>query len=225
MPHDVPLLEAVGRALYEGSGARGSPPPVVVLDEFLSQPDLRRLVEWTLARRERFVASQVIRPDGVEGMIQQQTRRSQVLFETAPWQRVFAHQLESVFEHVIARLGMEPFEVHRVETQITASNDGEFFRMHNDNAHPALAPRRLTYVYFFCREPAPFVGGRLRIFETRTVTDGHREPGPQEVSITPQQNQIVFFPSSQLHEVEEVRCPTRAFADSRFTVNGWLHAG
>jgi Rps23 Pro-64 3,4-dihydroxylase Tpa1-like proline 4-hydroxylase len=39
----------------------------------------------------------------------------------------------------------------------------------------------------------------------------------------PQQNQIVFFPCSVLHEITPVECPSRAFADSRFTLNGWLH--
>jgi Rps23 Pro-64 3,4-dihydroxylase Tpa1-like proline 4-hydroxylase len=37
------------------------------------------------------------------------------------------------------------------------------------------------------------------------------------------QNQIVFFPSETLHEVLPVECPSGEFADSRFTVNGWLH--
>jgi SM-20-related protein len=41
--------------------------------------------------------------------------------------------------------------------------------------------------------------------------------------IVPQPNQIVFFPCSLLHEITPVECPSRAFADSRFTLNGWLH--
>jgi Rps23 Pro-64 3,4-dihydroxylase Tpa1-like proline 4-hydroxylase len=39
----------------------------------------------------------------------------------------------------------------------------------------------------------------------------------------PQQNQIVFFPCSVLHEITAIECSSRAFADSRFTLNGWLH--
>jgi Rps23 Pro-64 3,4-dihydroxylase Tpa1-like proline 4-hydroxylase len=42
-------------------------------------------------------------------------------------------------------------------------------------------------------------------------------------SIEPRQNQIVFFPCSTLHEITPVQCGSRDFADSRFTVNGWLH--
>ena len=42
-------------------------------------------------------------------------------------------------------------------------------------------------------------------------------------TVVPQQNQIVFFPCSLLHEITPVECRSRAFADSRFTLNGWLH--
>jgi Rps23 Pro-64 3,4-dihydroxylase Tpa1-like proline 4-hydroxylase len=42
-------------------------------------------------------------------------------------------------------------------------------------------------------------------------------------SIPPRQNQIVFFPCSVLHEITPVKCSSGAFADSRFTLNGWLH--
>jgi Rps23 Pro-64 3,4-dihydroxylase Tpa1-like proline 4-hydroxylase len=48
---------------------------------------------------------------------------------------------------------------------------------------------------------------------------------PQEKyrTIVPQQNQAVFFLSSLAHEITPVECPSGAFADSRFTVNGWFH--
>jgi Rps23 Pro-64 3,4-dihydroxylase Tpa1-like proline 4-hydroxylase len=42
-------------------------------------------------------------------------------------------------------------------------------------------------------------------------------------AVVPEQNQIVFFRSELLHEITPVVCPSQAFADSRFTVNGWLH--
>jgi excisionase family DNA binding protein len=33
---------------------------------------------------------------------------------------------------------------------------------------------------------------------------------------------LVLFPSSYSHEVLPVKCPTRKFAHSRFTANGWI---
>jgi len=116
---------------------------------------------------------------------------------------------------------IEEFPVTRVEAQITASNDADFFGAHCDDAQELIASRRLTFVYFFHGEPRQFEGGELRL---------HDSPGSeQKVStgsyqtIVPQQNQIVFFPCSVLHEITPVECPSRAFADSRFTLNGWLH--
>jgi Rps23 Pro-64 3,4-dihydroxylase Tpa1-like proline 4-hydroxylase len=34
---------------------------------------------------------------------------------------------------------------------------------------------------------------------------------------------LLLFPSTNDHEVLPVRVPTGAFADSRFTINGWIH--
>jgi hypothetical protein len=219
------LLDAAVRALGDDRVAKPRTRlPVLVLDEFLARSELERLVEWTLERRDGFRPSRVIDPDGEGGKLDRQTRRSRVLSQVAPWDRLLAERIGAVFDHVLERIGMERFVVRGLETQVTATNDGEFFRVHTDNTNAVLAGRRLTYVYFFCREPAPFNGGSLRVYETRKLANGGSARGGADVVVRPSQNRIVFFPSSMLHEVEEVRCSSRAFEDSRFTANGWLHA-
>jgi Rps23 Pro-64 3,4-dihydroxylase Tpa1-like proline 4-hydroxylase len=57
-------------------------------------------------------------------------------------------------------------------------------------------------------EPRSFSGGELTI----------RSSGVQ-----PQGDTLVLFPSCSVHEVLPVRVPSGAFADSRFTVTGWIH--
>jgi Rps23 Pro-64 3,4-dihydroxylase Tpa1-like proline 4-hydroxylase len=106
--------------------------------------------------------------------------------------------------------------------QITASNDGDFFRAHCDDAQERIASRRMTFVYFFHREPIQFEGGELRLHDSTKIEDHPNSTGSYQ-TIVPQQNQIVFFPCSTLHEITPVQCQSREFADSRFTVNGWLH--
>jgi len=214
MPSDYVLLDAIVRAL-DAKRAMEAPaqPPVVVLDEFLARPDIETLVGWTLERQPLFRPSQVTAGSGEGGVLDRRTRRSLVLTEVAPWDRVFAERIDAVLGHVLERLGMERFDVRRFETQFTVTGDGEFFRAHADNRHAMVLGRRLTYVYFYCREPLPFDGGALQIYGRRARR-----------VVPPDQNRIVFFPSSLLHEVSEVRCLSRAFEDSRFTVNGWLHA-
>jgi len=113
-----------------------------------------------------------------------------------------------------------------VEAQITASNDGDFFGAHCDDAQELIASRRLTFVYFFHGEPRQFEGGELRLHDSRG-SEPHTGTGSYQTgsyqTIVPQQNQIVFFPCSMLHEITPVECSSRAFADSRLTLNGWLH--
>jgi Rps23 Pro-64 3,4-dihydroxylase Tpa1-like proline 4-hydroxylase len=106
--------------------------------------------------------------------------------------------------------------------QITASNDGDFFHAHCDDAQEMIASRRLTFVYFFHREPSQFEGGELRLHDSKK-TGAHPLSIGSYQAVVPQQNQIVFFPCSTLHEITPVQCRSRAFADGRFTVNGWLH--
>ena len=116
---------------------------------------------------------------------------------------------------------MEQIPIAGVEAQITASNDGDFFRFHNDNGSEKVAQRYLTFVYFFQREPRQFEGGELRIHDARLEGQDYVSEGSYQ-TITPRQNQIVFFPCELMHEVTAVNCPSKLFADGRFTLNGWL---
>jgi SM-20-related protein len=192
--------------------------PCVVLDEFLAPQELEELIAYTLQHEADFHNSQVISPSGDPGVIDYKHRRSRVLMDLGKHQQVILERIRGVLPSVLDQLGIEDFPIARVEAQITASNDGDFFGAHSDDSHEAISTRRLTFVYFFHREPCPFEGGELRLH--------HPLANPQEHGyrkIVPQQDQIVFFPCSVLHEITPVECPSRAFADSRFTLNGWLH--
>jgi Rps23 Pro-64 3,4-dihydroxylase Tpa1-like proline 4-hydroxylase len=116
---------------------------------------------------------------------------------------------------------MEEFSIARVEAQVTASNDGDFFHFHSDNGSNPVASRHLTFVYFFHREPRQFEGGELRIHDARLEEGSYVSEGSYQ-TIVPQQNQIVFFPCELMHEITPVNCASQLFADSRFTLNGWL---
>lgn len=194
----------------------------VVLDEFLAPQELEELVAYTLQREAEFQSSELVSPSGEPGMIDYDHRRSRVLMDLGKHESIILDRIRGVLPRVLDQLGIEPFPVTQVEAQITASNDGDFFRAHSDDSEEIIASRRITFVYFFHREPRPFEGGELRLH------DSHREGGLQVSSgtyqtVVPQQNQIVFFPCSLLHEITPVECQSRAFADSRFTLNGWLH--
>jgi hypothetical protein len=194
----------------------------VVLDEFLAPQELDELVSYALQHEAEFQSSAVISPTGDPGVIDYDHRRSLVLMDLGKHQEIILERIRGVLPRVLDQLGIEEFPVTRVEAQITASNDGDFFGAHSDDAQETIASRRITFVYFFHREPRQFEGGELRLHDSLGRSERYLSTRSYQ-TLVPQQNQIVFFPCSVLHEITPVECPSRAFADSRFTLNGWLH--
>lgn len=219
------VLRQLGLNLPEvGTPARNAAesPRFSVFEEFLAPEELSALTAYVMAREDRFRTSQVISHNNDEGKTDYSHRRSRVLFEPGPFQDMIVDRLTSYFPQILQSLGHAAFDIASIETQMTASNDGEFFKTHNDNTHAALVTREVTYVLFFHREPAAFGGGELRLYDTR-FEHGRFVAGDRYVSIVPRQNMVVFFPAYFMHEVAPVVCPSRTFADSRFTLNGWIH--
>jgi Rps23 Pro-64 3,4-dihydroxylase Tpa1-like proline 4-hydroxylase len=198
------------------------PAKSVVLDEFLSPQELEELTRFALAQEAEFRTSEVVAPAADEGIVNYEHRRSRVLMDLGRYEDLMLQRIKSALPQVLRKLGMEEFTVAGAECQITASNDGDFFRFHSDNGSERVASRRLTFVYFFHREPRQFAGGALRIHDARLEDGAYVSEGSYQ-TIMPRQNQIVFFPCELLHEITPVECSSRAFADSRFTLNGWLH--
>lgn len=194
----------------------------VVLDEFLAPQEMEDLIRYTQQHEAEFRNSEVISPSGEPGVTDYNHRRSRVLMELGPHEQVIRDRVQGVLPRVLQQLGIEEFPVTRTEVQITASNDGDFFHVHADNAQEVIGSRQMTFVYFFHREPNQFEGGELRLHDSQKGKGKDQITGSYQ-TIVPQQNQIVFFPCSTLHEITPVQCGSRAFADSRFTVNGWLH--
>jgi Rps23 Pro-64 3,4-dihydroxylase Tpa1-like proline 4-hydroxylase len=205
--HPMPSRTAV---LERPDVARAS---CVVLDEFLAPQELQELTQFTLAHESDFRTSEVVGRDAMQGGIDEEHRRSRVLTDLGKYQDLILSRIQLALPLALSRLNMDEFPITNAETQITASNDGDFFKCHADNGHHNTASRQLTFVYFFHREPRQFNGGELRL---------HDSLGGFQ-SIVPEQNQIVFFPCSTTHEITPVDCPSGLFADSRFTLNGWLH--
>lgn len=194
--------------------------PVLVLDEFLVASEWQSLLEFTLEHEIRFAGSEVLSATGLSNT-DHGYRRSRVMFDLGRFESLFSRRLVQFLPHVLWRLGEKPLHLSKLEIQLTATNHAEFFRAHTDNNAVEVNGRKLTFVYFFHREPRRFGGGELCIYNT---TQDSREANKSDFQVVyPMQNQIVFFPSHHLHEIRTVTCPSMEFADSRFTVNGWYH--
>jgi Rps23 Pro-64 3,4-dihydroxylase Tpa1-like proline 4-hydroxylase len=193
--------------------------PMVILDEFLVAQEWASLLDYTLARAADFEKSGVVDAGGAH-RADSSYRRSEVLYDLGEAQPMFVDRILTFLPHVLARLRRPPFPISHFEVQLTATNDGQFFRKHRDNDAVPVRSRVLTFVYYFFREPRAFRGGALRLYDMERDARGQLKPG---AFVHPSQNQIVFFPSHCLHEVLPVECASRVFSDSRFTVNGWVH--
>ncbi len=198
------------------------PANCVIFEEFLIPSDLDALMRHTLEHEADFRVSQVLSPGVKGGQVDHEHRRSRVLSEPGEIIRTLVDRVKACLPRVLPKLGARPFAVAGEEAQITASNHGDFFRWHSDNAQAEIASREITFVYFFHREPKRFKGGELRIYDSQR-REGVYVPSGDYRAVVPRQNQIVFFRSSLAHEITPVECPSREFGDSRFTVNGWFH--
>jgi SM-20-related protein len=194
---------------------------LLLLEEFFAPAEMTTLWAYAMGRETDFVASEVLGGHD-ESRRDEYFRRSRVLFDVADIYPLVSERVLGVLPRVIERLEMAPFTVQQIELQITASNDSEWFRAHQDSGHGSVNSRELTFVYYCHREPRPFTGGELKMYGPFDNAD---EPDAQRraMTITPPQNSIVFFPSHYLHEVMPTQCASRQFADSRLTYNGWLH--
>lgn len=197
---------------------------VFVKRDFLTKQELHGLTTYVLGHERDFSPSTVISHDGSNSSLDTSYRKSLVLYELGDYTSLIQDRLQALLPAVLTAFNRKAFPISHFDIQVTASNDGDFFKMHQDNssAEPIDIPlREISYVYYFHSEPKAFTGGQLKLYNSK---DGQVEHSKKQTAetITPRQNALVLFPSSYDHEVLPVRCPSRKFINSRFTVNGWI---
>lgn len=197
---------------------------ILVKRNFLTKQELRGLIEYTLTHEADFTPGSIIPNEKTKAATVPDYRRSRVLFEIGEYHALIADRILANLPTILRIFRRDAFPLWYIDTQITASNDGDFYRAHRDNgaSEPVDIPlRQLSFVYYFHSEPKAFTGGLLRFHD---LADGEVENQSRMIikTIVPRQNTIVFFHSSYEHEVLPVTCPSREFGNSRFTLNGWL---
>jgi SM-20-related protein len=197
------------------------PTPLVVLDEFLVAQEWAGLLHYTMRRGQKFTQAGVLDAGGAN-RTDNSYRRSRLLYDLPACKELFIDRILSYLPYVLARLRQPPYPISQFEIQLTATNNGQFFKMHRDDDSDSVRSRMITFIYYFFREPKGFDGGALRVYDSRVDLHGNMSAGDFQ-TIHPSQNQMIFFPSNSLHEVLPVQCTSGDFADSRFTVNGWVH--
>jgi Rps23 Pro-64 3,4-dihydroxylase Tpa1-like proline 4-hydroxylase len=195
-------------------------PVVLPMENFLTAAEYQEFLDYIFSQEAKFESGTIIERGAQTPVVNERVRRAKTLDDLGQFETIFAQRIKENLSEVLRRLKYEPFPIDHIELQITASGDGDYFRIHQDRDENST--REITFVYFLYREPRRFSGGELRVFET-TLMDGRPVPTDQQQTLAPSQNLGVFFPSRHEHEVLPTRVPTKAFADSRFTVTGWIH--
>lgn len=192
------------------------PAQFIQIEQFLSPANHAAALQIALTKQAEFVGSTTTTSA-------EDYRQSAILYATLypDFYHLLRQQILAVVPTVLQQLQMPEFEVAEVEMQMTAHNDGCFYKIHNDSGDTPTRTRRLTYVYYFHQDPQAFSGGELKIYDTELKQGGQQALDVAQ-TVIPKNNSIVFFDSHLMHEVLPVACPSRAFANSRFTLNGWL---
>ncbi len=192
----------------------------VEIEDFLTELEQEELWQFTRNHANGFVLSDVYNQK-LSVSDRQNYRHSLILDQPFTISPLIVEKVRQAIPKVLDALQIKEFPVGAIEAQLTAHNDGEYFKLHNDNGVEELASRIFTFVYYFHQEPKAFTGGELRIYNGEFQDKKFISKGYQVV--VPRNNCIVFFPSQLMHEVIQVQCPSQKFLDGRFTVNGWVH--
>ena len=215
----IDLAAYLGRK-HSGPAARGTATGArhFVIDDFLPAKLNQALLKCALKHRE------LLEPSGVVGR-KAGRRQSQVLMSMGRVGQEFEAVLRMALPTALSQFDIDVPMTATVERQLTAHNDGDFFKFHTDAGGPdddGTNTRALTYVYYFNKAPKPFDGGDLRLYYGAVDPETWAPPETFE-TIEPVNNRIVFFPSETWHQVMPITCNSKAFEDCRFTVNGWVH--
>ncbi len=187
----------------------------VQIYNFLTVEEKNQLLDYVLQHESDFVSTSTSTGD-------LDYRRSMILYSFPEFSQLITKRIHAILPDVFRKLKLSPFTVSEIETQLTSHNDGNYYKIHNDNGSPDTAKREFTYVYYFYREPKSFSGGELKIYDSKIENNFYVNADSYQL-VEPRNNSIVFFLSRYLHEVLPVSCPSKDFADSRFTINGWVH--
>ncbi|MBD2093699.1 2OG-Fe(II) oxygenase [Trichocoleus sp. FACHB-591] len=186
------------------------------IKDFLPIEERDQLFKYVLQQEPNFVAAGVQAADLTY-------RQAKVLYSFPQFADTMTSLVELLLPDVLSQLGLPLFPISQIEAQLTAYNDGNYYITHNDKDSPESASRQISYIYYLHRKPKLFSGGELRIYDCKSeenkfvVADSFQ-------TIEPIDNSIVFFQSGYAHEILPVRCPSQVFADSRFTLNGWVRS-
>lgn len=221
-PRSIVSIETDPAHLFGGASGNvmAQTAPYVRIPDFLPQAARDEILNFALVNEDDFDSSTIKNSAGKGNHLDLQIRKSSVVTDLNGLPGLFETELRDIALDIAQVLELDISEDYKLELQLTAHNDGAYYKMHRDNNTPSSRTRLLTFVYYFHQVPKGFDGGQVRLFDTLEDSFAVAETF---VDIEPEDNSLLFFPSGVPHEVLNVDCPSKSFENSRFTLNGWLH--
>ena len=204
------------RAVTAGEPLPAAPPdglhaaPFVRIRDFLSHDERERLLSAALAMRGLFAPGGVGR--GAARKVSSLERRA---LETRLSSREdvrgwLVPKVREMLPKLSMLLRIDGLDRCRMGLSMVAHPDGGFGTRHRDDSS-------LAGICYFHRDPRPFTGGDLLLWDTEVETGRHCDVfGFSRVE--PAAGSIVFYPGTYMHEVTPVACEPNDFAAARFSV-------
>lgn len=96
--------------------------------------------------RSTALRAPLLEPSTVTGNVYNH-RRSSVLWRGEDVAPDVAERLRSMAPELASHLGVPPFPIGELETQVTVSQDGDYFRRHDDNGSPSPGSTTSTAIH------------------------------------------------------------------------------
>lgn len=191
------------------------PGPHLVLHDFLGAQQNAELLDFALSMEDQFEDSKVVMSTGsVE--VDKSRRVSRAFTPPKAIRSMFRENVRRWLDRMFDEFRMAPFDPSWIQINMAAHGDGAFFSKHLDTLidREAGNARALSLVYYFCRTPAQFSGGELRL---------HALTGGACSDVAPENDMAAVFPSWIPHEVLPVKLADNRFGNFRFSVNCWIN--
>lgn len=195
--------------------------PFILLDSFLSRSHHQSLLDLVQNNIDHFIPAPTSNVNGTNKLTD---FRSAIELPNDKIKSIREWFLELVFKSVksqLHQLDIKKFKPSYKEMNLTASVDGNYFKIHTDNyLIKKRGGRILSFVYYFHQTPCQFTSGDLLLFDTDTENNSH---DMNYTRITPINNRLICFPSDRYHCITKVHMKNHNLLQSRLTLHGCYH--
>lgn len=181
------------------------------------------LLDHVMARQGNFRTGVMYNREAGEVVTDPRQRDSVYLAELGPFLAPIKSFVDSIAAPALSDLHLNEPKIEPREFVITAYRDGGHIGEHIDTYQHPERVRILSCVYYFAVTPRRFGGGELRLYGFPKGPAAQQRSLPSFVDIEPCTDTLIVFPSWIRHKVMPVHVPSGSWADSRFTINCWMH--